>query len=89
MSTNTTIAISVISALIIGVMIHKWLHKLLTFKMDEGAITNCFRENKIAHPASIADIACAAMLSEARTLAVCQASTQLTLSNNDLWDSKF
>jgi hypothetical protein len=88
MNMNIIIAISVIAALTIGFIIHRWLHKLLTFKMDEGSILQLFSENKPVQPITLTSIAVAANLSEARALEVCSKSPQLMSTGQGLWSSK-
>jgi hypothetical protein len=88
MDTTFIIAISVIAALTIGFIIHRWLHKLLTFKMDEGSIIQFFKENKPDQPIKLQTIAVAVKLTEVRALEVCSNSHQLIVNGQGLWSSK-
>lgn len=85
MTTHTIITLSVISTLIIGFVIHKWIHDLLTLKMDEGSIIQYFKEHEISESKDIKFISSALNLTEKRTLEVCQKSIKLSADEDEKW----
>ena len=85
MTTHTIITLSVISTLIVGFVIHKWIHNLLTLKMDEGSIIQYFKEHEISESKDIKFISCALNLTEKRTLEVCQKSINLSAGEDGKW----